>query len=297
MREAVGICIDECGANKKYLKFIWLILAEFLCDYVIKLYSCVWMRLAVSEVILIGDRAVGKTQSVMELIVSTPEKLSIMNIKREDVVSLRQGANPSAKPLATSTINHQPLEMAAKLSASRRLKVNWIDTPGEWNQKEWQDDNNKAHLFDKYKTTLQNATAVNLLLRPFRNAGGAKIKDKKLIEEHWISTETQWCHRFERWVDFLNTSCPNMRYINFCLNKADLLCTTPMQLKMEASKLSGLGWQDRSDYVYGKYFCSSNEVFVRSIQSVRAASVKFFITSTASRTLLELPWLYLATYL
>ena len=88
-----------------------------------------------------------------------------------------------------------------------------------------------------------------------------------------------------------------MRYINFCLNKADLLFTNPNQLKMEANKLSGLGWQDRSDYVYGKYFCGSNEVFVRAIQSVRAASVKYFITSTSSRTLLELPWLYLATYL
>jgi hypothetical protein len=129
LREAVGICIDECGANKKYLKFIWLILAEFLCDYVIKLYSCVWMRLAVSEVILIGDRAVGKTQSVKMLLTPGKGNIRISNLDSSMV------ANDATKDILNNT-----LEIQAGLRVSKKISVRWVDTPGGWNENEWQNN-------------------------------------------------------------------------------------------------------------------------------------------------------------
>ena len=249
-----------------------------------------------SEVILIGDRAVGKTSSVVRLIVSEPQRISITNISKRDILLLSRDGNPSGELLATSHMYSKPLEITADLNVPRKLKVNWVDTCGEWNQKEWQENSDKLAYTKDYREKLSNTSAIIVLLRPFRTSGGKAISDKKLIETNWISTEVQWCRRFKRWVEFISENCQSLQYVNFCLSKADLFCSS--NLDDEADKIKRMGWQDASNYVYSNYFCPSNKEFTQAIKNMRQfRSVKFFITSTQNRTLLELPWLYLATHI
>jgi hypothetical protein len=248
-----------------------------------------------SEVILIGDRAVGKTKSVVELIVSEPQKITVLNLNRRDFLSVGKDGKLTSEPLATSGISSKRIEIEAALSIPKRLIVDWVDTRGEWNSKEWQENTEKSKLLRDYQNKLSNASAIIVMLRPYRTAGGADIRNKQLIEEHWISNNAQWCKRFRRWVEFINLSCPKLRYVNFCLNKADLYCSN---LDEEAKEFKNRGWQGFNSYIYSKYFFQSNNDFSQAISSVkRFDSVRFFITSTYNRTLLEMPWLYLATYL
>ena len=234
-----------------------------------------------SEVILIGDRAVGKTQSVRKLLESPTGKITINNIDPNLI------ATDSTQTLVDNT-----LVIQASLNAKKRRCVNWIDTPGEWNRSEWQSDPERATDFDKYQAQLKTANAVVLLLRPYRNAGRAQISDRAIIQANEISTEIQWCRRFARWTKFLNINCPQVRHLNLCLSKADLFC----DVDTEATVIDSKGWLERSYYVQQRFF-PKNKLFQKSLQAIRTGGVRFFIVSINNRTLLELPWLSLATHL
>lgn len=238
-----------------------------------------------SEVILIGDRAVGKTQSVRKLLEPPKGKITISNIDPKLI------ATDSTKELVNNT-----LEIQAALRAPKRLKVDWIDTPGEWNRTEFQNDTEKDPDLRKYQAQLATAKAVVLLLRPYRTAGKVKISDKKLIQNNDISTEMQWCRRFSRWVTFINANCPQIRYLNLCLSKVDLLLPKD-KLDGLATSLESKGWLDRSHYVQQEFFPIHNPLFQQSLRDVRNGAMRFFVISTSNRFLLELPWLSLATHL
>ena len=238
-----------------------------------------------NEVILIGDRAVGKTQSVRKLLEPPMGKITISNIDPSSI------ATQSTSDLIANT-----LEIQAKLRAARRLSVNWIDTPGEWNRIEFPNNADNDPDFRKYKVKLATAKAVVLLLPPYRTAGKVKISDKQLIQNNDISTEMQWCRRFSRWVTFINDHCSQLCYFNVCLSKVDLLLPKD-RLDNLANYLELMGWQGASNYVYKEFFPIHNPLFKKSLQNVRTHSTKFFAISINNRFLLELPWLLLATYL
>jgi hypothetical protein len=234
-----------------------------------------------SEVILIGDRAVGKTQSVRSLLSPAQGKITITNLNPEEV-----------SQASTRELEDKPLQIQAALRAPKRLLVNWIDTPGEWNRSEWQSDPERATDFKKYQAQLKTANAVVLLLRPYRTAGKANILDQTIVEAHEVSTELQWCRRFARWAEFINGNCPQVRHLNLCLSKADLFC----EVDTEARVIDGKGWLERSYYVQQEFF-PKNELFQQSLQTIRSGGVRFFIVSRNNRVLLELPWMSLATHL
>jgi hypothetical protein len=235
-----------------------------------------------SEVILIGDRAVGKTQSVRKLLEPPRGKITISNIDPRLISSD-----------ATSYLISNKLEIQAALRAPKRLSVDWIDTPGEWNRNEFQTNTDKDSDFRKYQAQLATAKAVVLLLRPYRTAGKVKISDKQLIQTHDISTKMQWCRRFSRWVTFINSHCSQLRYINLCLSKVDLLLPKD-RLDRLAYSLESKGWLDRSDYVKQEFFPIDNPLFQQSLQDMKSSSMSFFAISVHNRFLLELPWLSLA---
>jgi hypothetical protein len=239
------------------------------------------MRLAVSEVILIGDRYVGKTQSVRTLLSPAKGKITIANLSPESI-----------SQASTQALEDNTLQIKADLRAPKRLSVKWIDTPGEWNRSEWQNDPDRQTDFQKYQVQLKTANAVVLLLRPYRTAGKVKISDKTIIEKNEIPTELQWCRRFERWARFINSNCSGVRHLNLCLSKADLFC----DVDNEATVIDSKGWLERSYYVKQGFF-PKNKLFQESLQMIQAGGIRFFIVSINNRTLLELPWLSLATHL
>jgi hypothetical protein len=143
----------------------------------------------------------------------------------------------------------------------------------------------------KYQAQLATSKALMLLLSPYRTAGKTRIYDKSIIEKNVVPTEMQWCRRFQRWVKFINANCPKLSCVNLCLSKADLFCDVNAQAQIIENKM-GLA---RSYYVQEEFFPTVNPLFQQSLQTLKTDSVRFFIVSIHSRTLLEFPWLSLAT--
>ncbi|NES74190.1 MAG: hypothetical protein F6K24_57885, partial [Okeania sp. SIO2D1] len=90
------------------------------------------------------------------------------------------------------------------------------------------------------------------------------------------------------------------RPIVICLNKADLI---DCSLEQEISKLaylphgSTMNWLQRHNYVVNRYFLPLKSQLEQINSSRSGLSVRCFITSIYHRSLLELPWIYLASYL
>ena len=247
------------------------------------------------SVIYIGDRAVGKTELAKKLTSRQYEYVQVTNLTEDDlevIPSIYDPATQSTVP--TRTIDSRVLQMKVRLNRPVSFDVDWTDTPGEMWSSQWKSDH--VAEWQKFLNDARNSQAILLLLPPYRNIKGLKTD---LIDQDILITKTQWCNRFERWVEFFTQHCPKAEQIALCLNKADLFC----QIEAEARELiydpSGRGkdWVDRHRYVYRKYFQPLSSK-IEKINSQRSGlAIRCFITTIYNRTLLELPWLYLASYL
>lgn len=111
--------------------------------------------------------------------------------------------------------------------------------------------------------------------------------------------EQQWYNRFERWVKFFQEDCSKARHILICLNKADLFCNLYEEASMLAYNPYGsqMNWQHRHAYVLQRYFRPIYSHLEQLNQNILGLSVRCFITSIYNRSLLELPWIYLGSFL
>jgi GTPase SAR1 family protein len=242
-------------------------------------------------IIYIGDRSVGKTHLALELANPRSQYVKVLGPDYDNLKIMLSNDDESTKP--TETIDPRFLEIQAKLpSGNKIVTVDWVDTPGEIWRDRWQKDNP-----DKWNSILDNmrqSEGVLLILNPYREALSSSIASD-------YSNQVQWCKRFERWVDFFKYDCPKARHIVLCLNKADLLVSG--NLDQEATKLafhpsgSEMTWGKRHSYVLQKYFRPIQSQIEQINKSTSGPSVQCFITSIHSRPLLELPWIYLASFL
>ena len=98
--------------------------------------------------------------------------------------------------------------------------------------------------------------------------------------------------------DFLLKECSQVSHLLICLNKVDLC---PINLTEEAKKLAYdphyqyLNWQEKDSYVYHRYFTPVQSQIQRLNQH-REKAARFFITSIYQRDLLELPLIYISSY-
>lgn len=246
-------------------------------------------------VIYIGDREVGKTHLAMEL--ANPNSKHV-TVSAPDYESLRASLYDERKQGTKATdankeIDDRYMEIQVKLpSRTKHITVDWIDTPGEIWRKSWQDKN--PEKWSNFLETTRQSEGIILIIPPHRKAidpGAANPKD--------YITQQQWCNRFDRWVEFFRTDCPKARHIIICLNKADLFC----DIDREASRLryeprgSTLTWQKRHTYISKRYFQPILNQLEQMNRSISGLSVNCFITSIYNRDLLELPWIYLGSFL
>jgi hypothetical protein len=177
-------------------------------------------------------------------------------------------------------------------TGNKSISVDWIDTPGEVWRKSWQSDNQSEWL--NLLKAMGESEGILLILPPHR---GMNFHNGVDLEE--FMSQQQWCNRFDRWVDFFRQDCPKLRHLLICLNKADLFC----DLEKEAAKLSynpngsQMNWQQRHLYVLQRYFRPIEWQLEQINQSIRGLSVRCFITSIYNRSVLELPWIYLGSFL
>lgn len=245
-------------------------------------------------VIYIGDRAVGKTHLAMEL--ANPQN-EYVKVDNHDYDFLKSILYDEDKGETRTTDGKQAtydrsLEIQVQLpTGSKQVTLDWVDTPGEIWRKSWQ--NNQPEGWRNFLETIRNSKGIMLVLPPYREIVKSEFDPETFI------TQQQWCNRFSRWVDFFRQDCPKIRHLILCLNKADLFCN----LEQEASKLaytpyrSQLNWQQRNAYVSQRYFRPIQQQIKQLDKSISGLSVRYFITSIHNRSLLELPWIYLGSYL
>ena len=242
-------------------------------------------------IVYIGDRSVGKTHLALELANPRSQCVKVVSPDYEYLKSILGNDEDSTKP--TNLIDLKPIEVQAQLRSGRKnVVIDWIDTPGEMWRDRWQKDNP-----DKWKAVLENmrqSEGILLVLSPHRGQLSSDIASE-------YSNEIQWCNRFDKWVDFFKDQCPKARHIVLCLNKADLI--TSVDLKQESAKLafnpngSSMSWRDRHTHVLQKYFRPIRPQIEQINKNTAGLSVQCFITSIHDRPLLELPWIYLASFL
>jgi len=249
-------------------------------------------------VVFIGDREVGKTALATELANVKYEYVHVLN---QDYEALKRNLSTvdTERFKATTDIDDRLLEIEVRLPmGARRIEVEWVDTPGEIWRKSWQEDN--ASEWQRFLGLATQSEGIVLLLPPYREAVAEYEKHlKESVDLDLFITRQQWCRRFERWVDFFSHHCPKARHVAICINKADLFC----DVEQEVSKLayhpqrSRMNWLQRHTYVYNSYFKPLQPQLIQINKSRSGLSVQCFITSAYHRPMLELPWIYLASYL
>lgn len=248
-------------------------------------------------VIYLGDRSVGKTHLALELASPNNQNVQVTAPDYEQLKSLLISSD-TAGPRPTKDINTEFLEIQAKLPAGERnVVLDWVDTPGEMWRPLWQQDN--ADIWQDFLDSSRTSEGILLILNPFREMLLPEFRADPQIANAF-SNKNQWCKRFGKWVDFFREDCPKARHIVVCLNKADLFVP---HLEQEATKLaydpngSALTWRKRHSYVLQRQFRPIHPQIEQINAGRRGLSVQCFITSIYSRPLLELPWVYLASFL
>lgn len=251
-------------------------------------------------VVYIGDREVGKTALALELIKPDSQYVKVSNQDYEKIkVNLIRVATGELLPTKinpTTVYENRNLKVEVNLPAGNNsISVDWIDTPGEIWQSSWQRDIDNAKKWGQVVSTVQQSEGVMLILPPYREMPGLKSD----VDIQKFPTQQQWCNRFSRWVEFFRHDCRRVRHIVLCLNKADLFC----DLDQEAYELSykqygsRKNWFQRNAYVSQKYFQPIQSQITEITKKTSGVPVRCFITSIYNRSLLELPWIYLASHL
>ena len=244
-------------------------------------------------VIYIGDRAAGKTSLVLELANPKSNYVKVTDPDYENLKALlyREDLEEIAQTDAQEAIYKRKMHIQVQLVTPKQIILDWLDTPGEIWRNSWQSANP-----DKWKIfleTILQSEGIVLIVPPYREILKPDVNPEDFI------TQEQWCNRFNRWVDFFRYQCPRVRHLVICLNKADLFC----DLHKEASQLeyiphrSRMNWQQRNTYVFQRYFRPIQSQIDEINSSVSGLSIRCFITSIHNRSLLELPWIYLGSFL
>ena len=256
----------------------------------------VYNKVKIVGIVYIGDRSTGKTNLAMELANPKHEYVKVASPDYESLKILLMDTDPTQGTKATDAkqaIYERCLDIQVRLpTGNKEVLVDWIDTPGEVWRKSWQTDN--PNEWNKFLTTICESEGILLILPPHRG-----LNFKPGIDAEQFMNQQQWSNRFDRWVDFFRQDCPKARHIIICLNKADMFCN----LQEEASKLAynpngaQMNWQQRHLYSLQRYFRPIHSQLEQINKSISGLSVRCCITSIYNRSLLELPWIYLGSFL
>ncbi|MFO8038937.1 hypothetical protein E1H12_15305 [Geitlerinema sp. P-1104] len=250
------------------------------------------------SVIYIGDRETGKTSLAMELANPNSQFVKVLSPDYDQLKALLYDDQEGrTRPTESDQSTHdRSLEIEVVVPTRRKtIYTEWIDTPGEIWRASWQQTN--SDQWNQFVKVAQGCQGVLLVVPPYREI----VRHEEGINLDDFVTQTQWVRRFDRWVEFFKHDCSHIKHIALCLNKADLL--QGVNLKREAQTLaykpqgSRMNWMQRNDYVFKRFFRPVRSHIAQLNQRASGVSVKCFITSIYNRDLLELPWIYLGTFL
>lgn len=234
---------------------------------------------------IIGDRQVGKTTMVVKLHDPGTQHVQVIS-------DLSRYYNPQTQEIAgTMSKQEAPLLVNVDLPAGeRQIQVRWIDTPGEaWDNPQWRVVNPSA--WQDIKTEVGESQGVLLLLPPHRNM----VQSNDAIP---LPRPNAWAENLDRWLQFFSGSCRNVEHILISIHKADLFCDThSFAQEWRYDPLRSAKWYEYDRYVRKMYFSKFESAIRRYNAQNRNTKLRFFITSKDEPDLLEMPWVYLGSFL
>jgi len=251
------------------------------------------------SVMVIGDRAVGKTS----MIVALTDFRNSQNIK---IVSPEYKTFASASGMDIETGMIAPTASTEETifildvnlpSGSSRLGIQMAvtDTPGEVWREVWRES--FSYEWQEIRQSISQSRGILLLLPPYRSLVQEQLLDS-ISDRDMYPTATAWKNRFAKWLDFFREECHNVEHILICLNKADVFCDLELESnRWKYKPLGGNTWFEYNNYIYQTYFIVARDMIRQYHSQQIAPSLKFFITTIENRALLEIPWIYLNTYL
>ncbi|NET62302.1 MAG: hypothetical protein F6K47_41210 [Symploca sp. SIO2E6] len=252
------------------------------------------------SVTIIGDRKTGKTSMVRAL------------AEHGKYVKVANGQNlvldlydPDSKLIAgTDEMQERSLVVDVDMPATgeRRIKVSWIDTPGEfWSNPQQRKD--FAGAWQALETKVSSSQALILLLPPHQGLVQQVLVNNApshLQPTTRLPTTEQWVNRLAWWLEFLERKCRGVKHVLIGIHKADLFCDVLVESnnwRYRPDRGGASPWYEYQDYVLDIYFTVASKE-IRKYKSTEIGSrTRFFITTTENQDLLELPWLYLAPYI
>jgi len=231
-----------------------------------------------TKVVLIGDKAVGKTSTVHALCTPPYEK-----------VEPKEG--PSGDVAQTETIEIRNLILIVDLPAdSIELSLVWIDTPGELQTNRTQRENN-PEIWEKFCEEVNTSDYVMLLLPPHQGL----LNNKNIPDIDDFPTSHNSQNRFkEWWVPFLSQHCQKVRNILICRHKADLFIQNIQDYGKRYKYVNGFSWKDYREFS-ANYFGDIDAELGQYKKNHHHQQIRLFMTTIENRSLLELPWIYIAT--
>ncbi|MEH1798987.1 MAG: hypothetical protein V7L13_07415 [Nostoc sp.] len=254
------------------------------------------------SIVIVGDRAVGKTSTLLAL--ANPSERQYVQVIDPNYENLSENyINPETGDTPpTRAVEQLPLLINVDLpGGQKQIRAVWMDTPGEyWENKDWQTQNPSA--WRGIKETLNQNLGVILLLPPHRDMVQPSLLNSvditTSINKDDLMTPTAWVNRLAKWLDLFNQDCSQVEHLIICLHKADLFCSnialTGKQFQYKPG--GGTPFYQFNKNVREMYFTAAEKV-IHNYHSRGGKPIQFFVTSTKSRSLLELPWLYLSPYI
>lgn len=260
-----------------------------------------------SDVIVIGDRAVGKTSMLLALCDLPNNRYGekYIMISGGDCLKIKDAwVDPESgivKP-TEKAFELQTVEMSLELPSPRKIQVQLTDTRGEF----WSDPKiqlTDPTVYQDYKKTISNARYVVLVLHPHKDQVINRYQEiydpqGEIYKGDGLYSSIDWVNKLRKNLDFFSQNC-KARHFFICMHKADLFCDFHDESKRWRYKPSGSNdFSGYIDRVRKRYFSIANDlIFEFNKKNGSVSKLSFFITTNKDLNLLEIPWLHLGTYL
>lgn len=244
------------------------------------------------SVVVIGERGVGKTSMVVALANQSGRNISIEDA---EAVAARHSNIDTGEIAPTSKMHIENLIMNIGLpGGSKQINVLWIDTPGEaFSDNDWKQKLPTA--WQEIEQQIQESRGIILLIPPHRD----------LVHQNRIDNRTDindlpafkaWRNSLQGWFKFFKKNCYQVEHIAICLHRADTFCDIQGEGKKWRYENYNNGFWARYEDHIKKYFATVEDL-LREYNSHSRVMIRLFITSTDQPSLLELPWIYLGTFI
>jgi GTPase SAR1 family protein len=245
------------------------------------------------SVVVIGERGVGKTSMVVALANKSGRNLSVEDA---EAVAARRSNIDTGEIAGTAKMTVENLQINIELPTGlKQINVLWIDTPGEaFSNSDWKQQFPTA--WQEIEQQIKESRGIILLMPPHSDlVHPNRIDSRTTVYE--LPSSKAWRNSLHSWLNFFKKNCAQVDHIAICLHRADTFCDIQNEGKKWRYDSSTNGFWFRYDNHIRKNYFATVEDLIREYNSRTRVTPRLFITTIDEPSLLELPWIYLGTFI